>query len=247
MRRCRDSHAFTLIEMVLVIVIGGILATVVLRGVGKVSEAAKVERTKQELQALDWAIVGNPQLQNNGARSDFGYVGDIGAMPPNLDALVSNPGYATWRGPYVHSEFASLADDYQRDAWGAPYKYRGVEIVSTGSGSEIVRRMGNSVSDFTLNSVSGMITDNENRPPGVDNRDSIVVRLAHPDGAGATVVRVTRPDAGGYFSIDSVPVGNHDLQILYLPGGDTLSRFLSVLPHSDGYSVNRLPISFPAP
>jgi type II secretory pathway pseudopilin PulG len=236
---------FTLIELVLLIVITAILATVALRSAVTVSETAKVEQTKHELEALAYAVVGNPELQNNGVRTDFGYVGDVGAMPPNLDALVQNPGgYATWNGPYVQSRFSQMTDDYKKDAWGNLYQYAGgVTITSTG-GSGMIRKLTNSVNDLLQNQVSGVVYDLDGRPPGSTYQDSISVRLTIPDGAGGMITSTAGVDAGGYFSFDSIPIGNHDIRIVYLPESDTLVRFVSVLPSSEPHGSYYLTSSF---
>ena len=102
-----QNYGFTLIEVVIVILIAGIIASVALRSAVTISDTARTEETKQELESLAIAIIGNTKLENNGVRSDFGYVGDVGAMPPNLDALKSNPGsYSTWKGPYIDRRVA---------------------------------------------------------------------------------------------------------------------------------------------
>ncbi len=44
------------------------------------------------------------------------YRGDMGAWPPDLAALVKDPGDPRWRGPYVM--------ELEGDPWGNPYKYR---------------------------------------------------------------------------------------------------------------------------
>jgi len=244
----------TLVEVVLVVVIAGILATIALRSAGIVSNTAKVEETKQELDALAFAIVGNPELQNNGVRSDFGYVGDVGAMPPDLDALHSNPGsYSTWKGPYIENRFSQITDDYKKDAWGKLYEYSaGVTIISpeetTGGGcggptttSGIVRKLANSVADLLQNQVSGVIYDLDGTPPGDTYNDSVSVRLIVPDGAGGMTTRTTSPDIGGYFSFNSVPIGTQTLNVIYLPDSDTLKRFVTVLPSSSVYGEYYLP------
>jgi hypothetical protein len=46
------------------------------------------------------------------------------------------------------------------------------------------------------------------------------------------VTKSTQPEASGYFAFDSIPIGNHDIEIIYQPVDDTLHRFVSVLPNS---------------
>lgn len=244
------SHirGFTLIEVIMVLIITGIVATIAMRGAIQIVDTARVEQTKQELLKLEHAITGNPSLHNNGVRSDFGYVGDIGAMPPNLDALATDPGDANWNGPYIRNQVVQLTDDYKKDAWNTNYSYSGgTTITSTGSGSNIVRRLGSAVDDFTTNTVAGLILDSLGFTPGTDYADSIVVILSYPDGSGGTAVQSTNPDAGGYFSLDSIPVGNHDLRIAYLPTSDTTDRFVCVLPGSSIYTIHTLQRSLVGP
>ncbi len=55
------------------------------------------------------------------------YQKDIGEFPNDLEALVSNPGVAGWKGPY-------LRHGAPLDAWGRPYIYKMVpEILSFGA------------------------------------------------------------------------------------------------------------------
>ena len=224
---------FTLVEVVLVLIISAILVTVALRSGVSISDAAKVEETKQEMESLEFAIVGNPSLQNNGVRADFGYVGDIGALPLNLDALVANPGaYATWKGPYIKTRFSQTPDDYKRDAWGVLYSYGGLAVTSSGSGSSMVRTFGNSVDDLLRNTVTGNVLDYDGTPPGTIYKDSVRLSLTIPDGIGGTTTKTVAPAASGYFSIDSVPIGNQSLKAVYVPNGDTIATFISILRNS---------------
>jgi len=233
---------FTMIDVVLAIIIVGILLTVAMRGGRRITATARMEETRREMDALARASVGNPELSNHGVRFDFGYVGDVGALPPNLQALLGNPGgYTTWKGPYIETRFTQAADDYLKDAWGVPYQYSGdVTITSAGSGSSLVRHLAVSTDDLLRNCISGAVTDLDGTPPGQTYRDSVTVRITLPDGSGGTVTRSQTTDAGGYFSFDSVPIGNHEVRIIWVPGDDTLRRFVSVPPGASPTAEFRL-------
>jgi prepilin-type N-terminal cleavage/methylation domain-containing protein len=234
---CFSSHkGFTLIELIAVIVIAGILATIAIKQFSPVAQTLKVEETKQELDQLAIATVGNPDLHNNGIRSDFGYVGDVGALPPNLDALMTNPGFATWKGPYLGNDLEQIPDDYKKDAWQVNYVYLGgIDITSTGSGSNISRQLAGSTSQLLQNIVSGNIYDLDGTPPGDVYMDSVTAFLVIPDGSGNMTTLNSAIDEGGYFSFNSIPIGNHDLELIYIPNNDTLRRFVSVRPNSNIY------------
>ena len=73
---------------------------------------ARTETTIARMDMLARAIAGDPNLISGGVRSDFGYVGDVGALPSNLDQLVTNPGYSTWGGPYVRDEYSAGASPH---------------------------------------------------------------------------------------------------------------------------------------
>lgn len=234
------SAGFTLVELVVVIVIMGILAAVAAKHLGPALETGKFEEAKTELDALAVAIAGNPELQNNGTRSSFGYIGDNGAIPPNLDALITNPGLGTWKGPYLNNPFSQNPGDFKTDPWQSEYAINGINITSSGSGSNIVRTIAGSTGELLLNRVTGNVYDIDGTPPGPGYSDSLSVRLAFPDGSGAVQTKIYTPDAGGYFLFDSIPIGRHQLDIIYAEADDTLARFVTVTPNSTVYAEYRL-------
>ena len=249
----RDQSGFTLLELIVVVALMGILAAVAIRPAQQLFNQARTDETMQEMNALVFAIVGNPELENNGVRSDFGYVGDVGAMPPDLDALHSNPGsYSTWKGPYIEDPFSQTPGEFKKDAWGDDYVFLDTTIKSVGKTvggggcggpttiGDIIRRVTFSVDELLYNSVSGNVFDFDGTPPGTDYDDSVDVRLIIPNGSGGMTTRTTTVDDGGFFTFDSIPIGNHSLIIIYEPDNDTLERFVSVLPASNLYSAYHL-------
>ncbi len=240
-----NNKGVTLIEVVMAVIIAGILASVAMRSATTITETGRTEITKTEMHDIAYAIVGNDNLINNNVRNDFGYVGDIGAMPLNIDALMTNPGgYATWKGPYITNRFSQLPNDYSQDAWGVTYNFSGVDITSTGSGSSIVHKIGEATTDFLINQVSGNIYDADGTPPGTIYKDSISILISIPNGTGGILTKGITPDYGGYFSFDSIPIGNHDIQIVYIPSSDTLKRFVSSTPKSSIYDAYTFPSNY---
>jgi hypothetical protein len=204
-----------------------------------VNETARFEETRAEMDRLARAICGDPSLVSGGARSDFGYVGDVGALPPNLDALAANPGgYTTWRGPYVADRFSSggPSDWFKYDGWGKAYTYTGgLAINSTGGPAPLSRELAGSMADLLYNRVVVVVTDLDQTPPGPDYADSIRLALTFPDGAGGLTTRLRSPGPDGLVEFDSIPIGGHALRIIYSPASDTLTRQVSVSPGEDAY------------
>lgn len=243
MKKLLTMSGFTLTELVIVIVIIGIIGTVALREMLASIDDARFEQTRSELDQLAFAIVGNPALHTSGARSDFGYVGDVGALPPDLNALVANPGgFSTWDGPYIIAgagpgDNPSLGS-HLSDAWNVAYTYpvvtgSGVAIRSSGSAVDIDRVIAPAASDLLSNTVSGFITDANRQPPGPVYRDSVAVLLTYPDGAGSMTTAGVMPSADGSFGFSGIPVGNHTLRIVYVPSADTTAYSVCVTPGSE--------------
>jgi len=107
-----SRRAFTLIEILVVLGIIALLASVLLKGVGNSFDRAQVKVAKIYIQT--------------GLRTSLDrYKLDVGSYPSTaegLAALVVAPANASenWHGPYADTD----GGKFQPDPWGEPYQYR---------------------------------------------------------------------------------------------------------------------------
>ncbi len=232
LQRIRNINGFGLIELTVVIIIVGILVAVAMQSATVIVQDARRVETEREMEMLAKAIVGDPAIVSNGRRADFGYVGDVGSFPANLQALYESPGgYSTWDGPYILPGLVQDSVGFKMDEWGSLYNYSGgVTITSSGSGSTITKKIADAVTDYTLNTLNGTITDANDSGPGLVYLDSVDIKITIPDGVGGTTTKTCSPDAAGIFALDSLSVGTHPLRMIYVPNVDTLLRYITILP-----------------
>lgn len=232
----KNQNGYSLFELIVVLMIVGIIASIAMRSMQSSVDNSRMADTKKELDQLVYAISGNPELVSGGNRIDFGYIGDNGALPPNLDALVSNPGLGTWKGPYIADKFyASIggnASEFKSDAWGSGYSYNGLTITSTGSGQTITREVAGNSSELFGNSASFFITDINFTPPGNIQNDSVRCLLRYPNGAGSITTQIKSPTANGYVQFDSLPIGQHTFHMVVENNTDTITKKVTIYPHS---------------
>lgn len=98
------KKAFTLIELMLVVIIIGILSAMIMPRLAGRSEQARVQAAKTDINS------------NLGIALDL-YEMDMGSYPDSLDSLTTKaPGADNWRGPYIKKK--------PLDPWGRPYVYK---------------------------------------------------------------------------------------------------------------------------
>ena len=99
-----SQTAFTLIELLLVVVIIGALAAMIVPRLAGRSEQAKVK-------------IAHADVNSNIPLGLDLYELDNGKYPPNLQALLTSPGsLKSWNGPYIKRK--------PLDPWGNIYQYR---------------------------------------------------------------------------------------------------------------------------
>ncbi len=107
LRRMRGQEGFSLIELIVVLVILGLLATIVGPKVMERLSQGKKEIAKIQIKDLENAL---------GL-----YRFDVGRYPTTaegLQALIDSPGTQNWAGPYVNKK------TLPKDPWGREYQYR---------------------------------------------------------------------------------------------------------------------------
>lgn len=228
--RARDEIAFTLTELVMVILLVAILAVLSVSIVGTDLDAQKYETTRERLEKIRTAIFGDNFVDNEGHRKNFGFHGDWGSMPSTLDALVSSQtpawsfhstyGFGTgWRGPYVPSEFtASLP--ITKDGWGRDFNYSPASNppTLTSYGSDGVAGGSVHAKDLTMifpinfrqSRVHGFVLDGDTR------LSAKTVEIRYPVNGSITAFTTTT-NANGYFSLSNVPFGIRSLQVTDSP------------------------------
>ncbi len=239
--RLKKIGGYSLFELLAVIIIVGIIASVSMRSMRNTIDVTRVEETKQEMNHLAWAICGNPALISGGVRTDFGYVGDVGALPATLNDLVTNPGYGTWDGPYIHDDYYASSggseSEFKYDAWGVEYTYTGDSIISTGGETTIAREVAYATTDLTSNVVQALIVDINNTPPGGDFA-TVTLELTYPNGTGSNTMATDNPAGNGFVTFNSIPIGHHDLKVIYQEDAtyDTLHRKVVLYPRDSFYT-----------
>ena len=107
----RNKNAFTLIEIMLVVIIIGILAAMVIPNMAGRSEQARASAARADIDANLGTALDLYELDN----------GQYPTTEQGLKALLekpsSSPAPANWHGPYLKKRKAPL------DPWGREYKY----------------------------------------------------------------------------------------------------------------------------
>jgi len=228
------ARGVTLLELLVVLMILSIILTAAVKTWDVTLERGRSETTARKLNQLVSVIVGNPDYIVAGRRVDFGFVGDVGRLPENLQELtvfpVSPAESSRWRGPYVRATFNESPDGFRIDGWGDTIVYNKDSLFLRsygGRGYADQTRWQTVVLPYTRkamvnNDVEGQIVDVRGMPP--PSNDTILrylkVKLEWPVEGKLRVDTITYPGRimsdGSFGYYDFVPQGTHRLIATYV-------------------------------
>jgi general secretion pathway protein G len=231
----KRSDGFTIIEILIVVTLVAIVAVASIDVITDTLNETRFQKTVDKMHQIANAMTGNSTLKENGARTSFGFLGDIGAIPTaaqGIAALITNPGLPSWavnttvgfgigwNGSYLTG--GDSGTDYTTDGWGNSLVYEPnaspPELVSygadgaaggTGFNQDITVTLPTTTTTAT---VSGYVTDHYTAYTG-----SVDVQLNMPNGSGVlsqVLYTVTAPT--GYFTFSNVPFGTRSITA-YIP------------------------------
>jgi general secretion pathway protein G len=122
---------FTLLEIIVVMGIITLMAGIMIPMVYRLWESNEVDISRERMMDLKIAMVGDPNLVQNGVRTNFGYAGDYGQLP----AEITNALF-----PYLPGGYNP--NTYNKDAWGNKFIYTPAKDASDRYVSAVIESTG---------------------------------------------------------------------------------------------------------
>jgi len=184
MKYLKKQDAFTLIHLVFLLIAFSVASGVVVKVVQNSVYESRKTRSIEKILEIQRAIFGDYRLRD---RTDYGFVGDFGRVPDNLDELLIRPPtggeHDYWDGPYLSPEFLEDESDPFLDAWGNPFVYD----ITTGSLSISTESIGDDIvvipspvedtGEMITGGLSGSIVDKLGRPPKKGDRRHFLITM----------------------------------------------------------------------
>lgn len=224
-----SSKGFSFAEILIVVAIMGIIASVALKNLTGANDKTKYEESILELQKLKEAIIGEENARSNNERVNFGFIGDIGGLPSSLDDLMSigSLGAASidtakliaygWMGPYLDVPFTGNNSDFKIDGWGNAYIYSTIQFA-------------NGPGDTVFATISSLGADGAVGGTGYDSDISVEI---HKD-------QVLSDLTGCVFDVNGDPVVNATIRIYHSDGNGILTSTLDITNSSGCYEVQNV-------
>lgn len=259
-------EGFTLIEILIVLAIIAILAAIAVPAVYTQLVRAQQEGVRKEMENLKLALIGNPKLLNNGVRTDFGYLGDMGLLPnepADLNKIVMKDNQSLWiqpawsfnnflrigfgwKGPYITSTFTDENPWFKFDEWGNDYIFDTADYTNS-KGDIVDAKIQSWGPDEALDTDDDIIVEilkNETTATvfgylNLSNNKPLsetLVSIHYPQN-GKLISQTKTSDANGFYQFDAIPFGVRSVTI----GG---GAGLSYVPNSAVTSGNGRNVAF---
>ena len=222
-----NRKGFTLIEVVIILVVLSILAAVAVPMALRIFERTAEDTTREEMDNIKKALLGDPRKLQTTFRNDFGYLGDIGCLPSialgGLDRLLTQgslPAWsfdntkqagAGWKGPYITG---TPGEDFKKDQLGNDYVYTpvaGACPLTATLASNGPDGLPSTADDITLtitaNETTATVRGTVKDTAGV-GLASIPVEFYSAASNGVLTTTTATTDANGNYSFSSVPFGH---------------------------------------
>ncbi len=239
-KRINQQSGFSLIGVLILIITLAVLTSVALEAITPYLEESRRIETEAALHAVGRAVAGDYALGGMMSGADFGYVGDVGALPTSLSSLQTNPGgYTTWNGPYIHDDFLEATNKAVTDSWGTSFNYTGgVTVTSSGSGNTINYTVAKTTTDLLNCGFTGIIKGANGVTPGISSGNVISV-VSYPNGAGAMKSDTASVSSSGVFNFSAgLPIGIRSLLVKDTITSDSANSFVRLLPRSTIANTN---------
>lgn len=236
-----NRKGFTLVEVIVILVVLSILAAVAIPMALRIFQVTAEDTTREEMDNIKKAMLGDAQKLQTSFRSDFGFLGDIGCVPTVLDRLLTADGLPTpfsfdstkqagagWKGPYITG---TPGEVFTTDQWGNTYGYTApasgpptscpLTATLTSNGPDGKPGGGDDITiSVTSNDTTATVRGKVKDTAGVGLETVSVDFYAPVNGTLTTTPATT--DANGNFVFASVPFGPRAVKagprFVYSPG-----------------------------
>lgn len=232
-----SNRGFTLIEIVVVVAILAVMAGAITPMVVRVIDNKREKETIEALKAFKRAIIGDPKIVNKEVRTYFGYIGDMGSLPTEIEDLFQKGGEsqppftydtakktgAGWNGPYIDPSLVENLASLKLDAYGHEFTYDTTEDVDATVGVTISAKIisngpdgtAGGGDDFTIHifkpksfsTVTGFINDDDGA-----RKSGVTVTVNYPS-AGTLTTSTDITDSSGRYTFTNIPYGDRSLMV----------------------------------
>ncbi|MGR8941762.1 MAG: prepilin-type N-terminal cleavage/methylation domain-containing protein [Gammaproteobacteria bacterium] len=114
------ARGFSLVELTVVLLLITLIAGVAVRETSELTFQTRYEQTRERLEMIHQAILGNPRQIINGQQAVSGFVADMGRLPNNIRELIQRSGDCDKDGGDVsQAACAALSGTWTTNAWNS--------------------------------------------------------------------------------------------------------------------------------